>query len=112
IMKMNGNNIQGIELKYEETALRRQFSHKRSIKNDDISKTSYGHISLYYHAEGDTPKVETLANMSTDDRAKLLAIYIDGLLRGIRDLDNRVLAAKKFAGKKMSDALNMGVRVR
>ncbi|MBV6492410.1 MAG: hypothetical protein LDLANPLL_00403 [Turneriella sp.] len=111
VMKMNGNNIQGIELKYEEAALRRQFSHKRSIINDDISKTSYGHINLYYHAEGDVAKSEVLANMSSTDRAKLFAIYIDGLLRAIRDLDDRILAAKKFAGRKMNDALNMGVRV-
>ncbi|MBX3723007.1 MAG: hypothetical protein KF713_14295 [Turneriella sp.] len=112
VMKMNGGNITAIELKYEEAALRRQFSHKRSIKNDDIKKTSYGHISLYYHAEGDTAKSEVLVNMSSTDRAKLLAIYIDGLLRGIRDLDDRVLAAKKFAGKKMNNALNMGIRIR
>ncbi len=112
IMKISGNNITAIDLKYEEAALRRQFSHKRSIKNDDVKKTSYGHISLFYHAEGDTSKSEVLVNMSTTDRAKLLAIYIDGLLRGIRDLDDRVLAAKKFAGKKMNNALNMGVRIR
>ena len=90
----------------------RQFIHKRSIKNDDIKKTSYGHINLYYHAEGDISKSEVLVNMSSTDRAKLLAIYIDGLLRAIRDLDDRVLAAKKFAGKKMNNALNMGVRIR
>lgn len=112
IMKMAGSNVVSIELKYEEAALRRQFIHKRSIKNDDIKKTSYGHINLYYHAEGDVSKSEVLVNMSSTDRAKLLAIYIDGLLRAIRDLDDRVLAAKKFAGKKMNNALNMGVRIR
>jgi|JI10StandDraft_1071094.scaffolds.fasta_scaffold479209_2 hypothetical protein len=112
IMKMSGSNVVSIELKYEEAALRRQFVHKRSIKNDDIKKTSYGHISLFYHAEGDISKSEVLVNMSSTDRAKLLAIYIDGLLRAIRDLDDRVLAAKKFAGKKMNNALNMGVRIR
>ncbi len=112
VMKMAGSNVVSIELKYEEAALRRQFIHKRSIKNDDIKKTSYGHISLFYHAEGDVSKSEVLVNMSSTDRAKLLAIYIDGLLRAIRDLDDRVLAAKKFAGKKMNNALNMGVRIR
>lgn len=112
IMKMSGNTVTAIELRYEEAALRRQFSHKRSIKNDDIKKTTYGHISLFYHAEGDTAKSEVLVNMSTTDRGKLLAIYIDGLLRGIRDLDDRVLAAKKMSGRKMNAALNMGVRVR
>jgi hypothetical protein len=50
--------------------------------------------------------------MSSADRAKLLAIYIDGLLRAIRDLDDRVLAAKKMSGKKMNSALNMGIRIR
>ena len=112
IMKLNGNNISSIEIVYEEAALRRQFKHKRSIKNDDVRKTSYGHLLLYYHAEGDTPKSEVLVNMSTTDRAKLLAIYIDGLLRAIRDLDDRVLAAKKFSNKKMNSALNMGIRIK
>ncbi len=112
IMKTAGGNVVSVELKYEEAALRRQFMHKRSIKNDDIKKTSYGHLSLFYHAQGDLSKSEVLVNMSSPDRAKLLAIYIDGLLRGIRDLDDRVLAAKKSSGKKMNDALNMGVRVR
>ena len=112
VMKMSGNNIVAIELKYEEAALRRQFIHKRSIKNDDIKKTSYGHLALYYHAEGDTPKSEVLVNMSTTDRGKLFAIYIDGLLRAIRNLDDRVLAAKKFSGKKMNSALNMGIRIK
>lgn len=112
VMKMSGNNVVSIDLKYEEAALRRQFIHKRSIKNDDIKKTTYGHLALYYHAEGDTSKSEVLVNMSTTDRAKLFAIYIDGLLRAIRDLDDRVLAAKKFSGKKMNAALNMGVRIK
>lgn len=112
IMKLSGNNISSLELVYEEAAMRRQFTHKRSIKNDDIRKTSYGHLLLYYHAQGDTPKSEVLVNMSTTDRAKLLAIYIDGLLRAIRDLDDRVLAAKKFSNKKMNSALNMGIRIR
>ncbi len=112
VMKMSGNNVVAVELKYEEAALRRQFIHKRSIKNDDIKKTSYGHVSLYYHAEGDTSKSEVLVNMSSSDRGKLFAIYIDGLLRAIRDLDDRVLAAKKFSGKKMNAALNMGVRIK
>lgn len=112
IMKMSGSNVASIELVYEETAMRRQFTHKRSIKNDDIRKTSYGHLLLYYHAQGDTPKSEVLVNMSSTDRAKLLAIYIDGLLRAIRDLDDRVLAAKKLSGKKMNDALNMGIRIK
>ncbi len=112
VMKMSGNNVVSVELKYEEAALRRQFIHKRSIKNDDIKKTTYGHLALFYHAEGDTSKSEVLVNMSTTDRAKLFAIYIDGLLRAIRDLDDRVLAAKKFSGKKMNAALNMGVRIK
>jgi hypothetical protein len=112
ILKMNGSNIAAIELRYEEAAMRRQFMHKRSIKNDDIRKTSYGHLLLYYHAQGDTPKSEVLVNMSSTDRAKLLAIYIDGLLRAIRDLDDRVLAAKKMSGKKMNSALNMGIRIK
>jgi hypothetical protein len=112
VMKLSGNNIVSIELKFEEAALRRQFVHKRIIRNDDIKKTTYGHISIFYHAQGDVDKSEVLVNMSTTDRAKLLAIYIDGLLRGIRDLDDRVLAAKKFAGKKMNNALNMGVHLR
>lgn len=112
ILKMSGNNITSLELKYEEAALRRQFIHKRSIKNDDIKKTTYGHLALFYHAEGDTPKSEVLVNMSSSDRAKLFAIYIDGLLRAIRVLDDRVLAAKKFSGKKMNAALNMGVRIK
>jgi len=112
ILKLSGNNIVSVELKYEEAAMRRQFSHRRSIKNDDVKKTTYGHITLFYKAEGDTPKQEILLNMSTTDRAKLLAIYIDGLLRGIRELDDRVLAAKKSAGKKMNSALNMGIKIR
>lgn len=112
VMKLNGNVVTAIELKYEEASLRRQFSHKRSIKNDDIKKTSYGHIALFYQAEGDVAKSEVLVNMSSTDRAKLLAIYIDGLMRAIRDLDDRVLAAKKFSGKKMNSALNMGVRIK
>ncbi len=112
VMKMSGNNVVSIDLKYEEAALRRQFIHKRSIKYDDIKKTTYGHLALYYHAEGDTSKSEVLVNMSSTDRAKLFAIYIDGLLRAIRDLDDRVLAAKKFSGKKMNAALNMGVRIK
>ncbi|MBL8032995.1 MAG: hypothetical protein JNJ69_04800 [Leptospiraceae bacterium] len=112
VMKMSGNNIISIELKYEEAALRRQFIHKRSIKNDDIKKTTYGHLALFYHAEGDTSKSEVLVNMSSSDRGKLFAIYIDGLLRAIRDLDDRVLAAKKCSGKKMNAALNMGVRIK
>ncbi|MCS6972442.1 MAG: hypothetical protein NZL89_05390 [Leptospiraceae bacterium] len=112
ILKMAGNNIAAIELRYEEAAMRRQFSHKRSIKNDDVRKTTYGHIVLYYHAQGDLPKSEVLVNMSTTDRAKLLAIYIDGLLRAIRELDDRVLAAKRFASRKMNSALNMGIRIK
>lgn len=112
VMKLSGNNISSIELVYEEAAMRRQFMHRRSIKNDDIRKTSYGHLLLYYHAQGDTPKSEVLVNMSTTDRAKLLAIYIDGLLRAIRDLDDRVLAAKRFSNKKMNSALNMGIRIK
>ena len=112
VMKMSGNNVVAVELKYEEAALRRQFIHKRSIKNDDIKKTSYGHVSLYYHAEGDTSKSEVLVNMSSSDRGKLFAMYIYGLLRAIRDLDDRVVAAKKFSGKKMNAALNMGVRIK
>lgn len=112
IMKMSGTNVVSIDLRYEEAAMRRQFSHKRSIKNDDIKKTSYGHLQLHYHAQGDTPKSEVLVNMSSSDRAKLLAIYIDGLLRAIRDLDDRVLAAKKSSGKKMNNALNMGIRIK
>jgi len=112
IMKMSGNNVVAIELRFEEAAMRRQFSHKRSIKNDDIKKTTYGHITTHYHAEGDLPISEVLVNLSSTDRAKLLAIYIDGLLRGIRDLDDRVLAAKKLSGKKLRNALNMGVRIR
>lgn len=112
VMKLSGNTIISVELKYEEAALRRQFSHRRSIKNDDVKKTSYGHITTFYQAEGDVPVSEVLVNMSSVDRAKLLAIYIDGLMRAIRDLDDRVLAAKKFSGKKMNSALNMGVRIK
>ena len=44
---MSGNNVVSVDLKYEEAALRRQFIHKRSIKNDDIKKTTYGHLSLH-----------------------------------------------------------------
>jgi hypothetical protein len=53
IMKLSGTTVVAIELRFEEAAMRRQFSHKRSIKNDDIKKTTYGHITTYYHAEGD-----------------------------------------------------------
>jgi len=112
VMKLSGKSIVSLELKYEEAAMRRQFSHKRAIKNDDIKKTSYGHITTFYQAEGDVPVSEVLVNMSSVDRAKLLAIYIDGLMRAIRDLDDRVLAAKKFSGKKMNSALNMGIRIK
>lgn len=112
VLKLAGGNIVSVDLRYEEAALRRQVMAKRSIFNDDIKKTSYGHLKLSYQAQGDLPKSEILLNMNTEDRAKLLSIYIDGLLRGIRELDNRVLAAKQAAGKKMNDALNMGIRIR
>lgn len=112
VMKMTATGIASLEMLYEEAAMRRQFMHKRSIRNDDFRKTTYGHLLLYYHAQGDLPKSELLVNMSSSDRAKLFAIYIDGLLRAIRDLDDRGLAAKKRAGKKMNDALNMGVRIK
>lgn len=112
VLKISGNNITSVELKYEEASLRRQFFHRRSIKNDDARKTAYGHIRLYYHAEGDTPKEEILINLSAADRARLLSLYIDGLLRGIRELDDRILAGKKAAGRKMNSAINMGIKIR
>jgi len=112
LLTLQNGAISSIELKYEESALRRQFTQRRVIKNDDIKKTTYGHITMSYEASGDTPKSEVLVNMSTADRAKLFTFYIDGLLRAIRNLDDRFLASKKFASKRMNGAFSMGIRIR